>query len=1770
MKRLICLLIAGLMPLLCTATTYAAWPSAPRVSTVTPGTTNSASPQLNVPVNTTITVTFDQDMRYSSIYDTGNNINRITLQNASNGANIPVTISPTSNATTYTLTLGSSLATGTTYKITIANQILQGARPCTNCNRLSLADGGQTGNLVYYFTTSGIAADTTPPIVTDTNPVPNQTGVPINPSITVTFSEDVRSSDVTSVNNIYLRSNASTTVIACNYVYDPVTTTVTLRPQSALTSNTQYRLYILRGIRDSATPPNSMVDDYPGSGSSYFRFTTATVDATPPTVSAYSPTSGQSGVDITTLIAMTFSENMDATTINSPATNITVSSSSGSIAGTIAYDASGTRRATFTPTANLAYGTTYTVTVTTGVRDLAGNAKASPSTTWSFTTKSAPATGATGTMANYCQTPPFAAVSSQVKPNVLLIVDNSGSMGSMAYAGSGNWDSSYDPAKNYYGYFDMDKMYKYNASGYFEVDNNTTTVKSQNWTGSNSAAGNFLNWLTMRRIDVVRKVLIGGKSSTHTDNTANYITALAGGDAQKQYSSKYYVVGTSNSNPAIWVCDATSNCGDGTATGIAKVYIGTHPPSDGLVQKMADRIRFGLMFFNSDGTAYEDGNTGDKDGGYIAAEVGTTIDGTTGIVQLIEGKNPASYTPLAESMYETVRYIEHANSAYDSNKNYATSADPIEYRCQKNFVVLLTDGVSTKDHNLPGSNWAKLSSGPAKVTDLYNFTDAKTWLDNIEHNELGTNLTTLPTHTHTYATTDLDMEGSYYLPAVTFYANVTDLRDSSSLGTGHANVGNGNWAGMQNISFYSVFVFDNSNYARTILKLASKYGGFIDGDGDKKPYTDSTCGTHDANSKSLANDKCKEWDADGNGIPDTYYEATEGDKIRSALEAAFINIIARVSSGTAASILNNSEGSGANLLQALFYPKKSFEDGTEVAWSGEIHNMWYNLEPFLQATSIREDSTHDYILNLKQDNIAQFNFNTATSVTSVNLFTDADGNGVADTPTAPLTSVAPSEVISLWQAGKLLWERNPTTRTIYTHTDISGRDNTTTNLTLFKKGDGSTTSLEADTGLHALTNVANITEAGIILDYTNGIDKGSAYRSREVVISNCGITDTTGLTDATKPCKRVWKLGDIISSTPKLASTNRLGSYSLMPPSGYNDSSYAAFLNSTTYKTRGMAFVGANDGMLHAFRLGVLKELTDRYSKAKLTTYNSSGTTEATRFPTATASSELGKEEWAFIPKQTLPYLKYLAESNYNHIFFVDKSPVLVDASVGGCNDSGGNPLEYSLCAKTSNGSTWRTILIGASGFGGAAKDSTDSCTSPANCVKTPITGIGYSTFFALDVTDPAQPKYLWEFYGNKNGSTTESDHIGELGFTLSGPAIIRVSSKINDVNGNATAKPDHTKNGKWFAVFASGPTGPIDTTNQEFRGGSDQPLKLFIVDLASGKLIKTILTGIDNAFGSSITTGSAVDTEAHSALANGYYSDNVLYIGYVKKDATAGTWTKGGVGRLVTHESTDPSTWTWSTVLDDTGPVTTTVTRTVDRKNKTMWLYFGTGRYYFKLDDDSASARQSMYGLKEPCYSTADRSVRTPYSNVSGGSLMTSANGPFDATCTDSVSGTIVDQSGTASTSPAASISATAPGWKINLDQNIAEDLSASPPVDGLLSERVITDPVASPSGAVFFTTFMPSSNACKSGGDSLIWAVRYDSGAEPPEAAMKGKVMLQSSTGSFTEVDLSSAFNSTNKRYNKRRISQAISGVPPTGQGLLLMTNPRPSKKMLQIMEK
>ena len=128
-----------------------------------------------------------------------------------------------------------------------------------------------------------------------------------------------------------------------------------------------------------------------------------------------------------------------------------------------------------------------------------------------------------------------------------------------------------------------------------------------------------------------------------------------------------------------------------------------------------------------------------------------------------------------------------------------------------------------------------------------------------------------------------------------------------------------------------------------------------------------------------------DWDKDGNGIPDTFFKADVATEIKERIATIILDILRHVSSGSAVSILSSSEGSGANLLQAVYYPKKSF-GATEIDWTGELQNLWYYVDPYLTTSSIREDTDDNNILNLGNDYVLEFFYDTGDGKTKARRY----------------------------------------------------------------------------------------------------------------------------------------------------------------------------------------------------------------------------------------------------------------------------------------------------------------------------------------------------------------------------------------------------------------------------------------------------------------------------------------------------------------------------------------------------------------------------------------------------------------------------------------------------------------------------------------------------------------------------------------------------------------------------------------------------------------
>jgi type IV pilus assembly protein PilY1 len=142
--------------------------------------------------------------------------------------------------------------------------------------------------------------------------------------------------------------------------------------------------------------------------------------------------------------------------------------------------------------------------------------------------------------------------------------------------------------------------------------------------------------------------------------------------------------------------------------------------------------------------------------------------------------------------------------------------------------------------------------------------------------------------------------------------------------------------------------------------------------------------------------------------------------------------------------------------------------------------------------------------------------------------------------------------------------------------------------------------------------------------------------------------------------ERAALLGDIVNSRPTFVKniTDPNSAYANLPSSAGGGSSYTAYKATKAARTEGVLFVGANDGMLHAF------------------------------------AESNGAEKFAFIPRSVLGNLHLLTDKNYalNHKMFVDGPLKESDAYIPTRNAAG-----------TFGTATWTNVITGTTGAGAKA-----------------------------------------------------------------------------------------------------------------------------------------------------------------------------------------------------------------------------------------------------------------------------------------------------------------------------------------------------------------------------------------------------------------------------------------------------------------------------------
>ena len=1383
--------------------------------------------------------------------------------------------------------------------------------------------------------------------------------------------------------------------------------------------------------------------------------------------------------------------------------------------------------------------------------------------------------------ADYTAQPQF--ISNVVTPNIILLMDNSGSMSGLTCDFSNPADGDctdagdrpFSSATTFSGYFDPLLCYTYDsgADARFEP----ATVKATLATACSNTEwdGNFLNFATFRRFDAVKKSMIGGDCfvaraadgtcPTNGTPALKTVRAQATGvnteltDVQSaagptSYIGRIPLADRSGTPATLWVgVDAAyfcvdndssfnSNCGDGYSLRKYELKIGNSTEPTGVIQQVGSKARFGLFEFKpaGDGARMLVSPGSRQTVNFSDMDIETFNTNTAAMIDAVQESFPSTWTPLAESLYETARYVAQINSTYVPG----SYVFPIAFSGGiSNGVALAANGVGslgvdtgsgtdTPEHKvLTGSEtcpagyitnacgrdpyffgtnhtppWVGASQ-PVNCckTFVLIFTDGEPTEDlnipagirtyasaisgipcvggnatiHAPNGVCNTNPATPPATLLGEHRTDYASNGSHFVNDVAYWAHQNDLRPCTGTADGTIAVlaVTGHCLpGTQNLTIYTFFAFGNIS-GREILMHTAQQGAFEDANNDGVPQV-------------------TEYDKENNftgvstpdGIPDAYFESSNVDDLQDKLLSTISSILRKSAAGSSVSVLATSTTGEGALYQSYFYPS-TIETATlkDVLWTGYTQSLF--IDTF---GNLREDTVQDKKLIYTQDKILITRYDTTANLVKVDYYDDLNGDGLPDDKDSNgiinnldclpcdrlLSSIAP-----VWEAGTQLGLKDSSTRTILTWVDTDNDGVVDAGEQIpFTAANAATLSPYLRPGAAPFTasNIIEFIRGCEPSVCTTGGNQFDQLRERRLQVPFGSGTLKT------------WKLGDLIHSAPQVVA-----SPSDRYDAKFGDLSYQAYLVKYANR-RQVIYAGANDGMLHAFNGGYYHPGDDP----------TSGTTASpiiehgwfTRTPTDNSAGPLlGDELWGFIPQQLLPHLQWLARADYQHVYYVDLQPTIADVRI------------FTPDVDHPNG--WGTILIGGMRMGGSCRGAVSpaapTCVGGTGAPPMSVTanfGSGvetrtfYSAYFVLDITNPeVAPTLLMSF-------TDEG-----LGLTTSLPKVVRTNpSTSNEVNNTLA---------KWYMVVGSGPTG--------YGGGTTQSAKVYAVNLATGP-------GTSNSLVQSFSVGSwnSFIGDMASFDRNLDYRTDSIYFGRVIDDGSL-PW-RGKLYRLTLGEtisgSNPPvfgteaaSAWGIASgsnripteILDsftgtcaptpcapptiELGPVVTAPGITIDDTAK-VWVFAGTGRY-FSASDKTDTTPQYFVGVKDSVINlTCTQSSST---NCQDNDLLSVTSATVcivgQGTCgqpsgTDQVTGVtgvttftgLVDK---IQGNPVLSIPAK-DGWYTALPQSGTAN-----------GERVLASPVVF-GGIVYFPTFIPTNDICASSGTSYLYALYYKTGTAYQES--------------------------------------------------------------------
>lgn len=838
--------------------------------------------------------------------------------------------------------------------------------------------------------------------------------------------------------------------------------------------------------------------------------------------------------------------------------------------------------------------------------------------------------------------------------------------------------------------------------------------------------------------------------------------------------------------------------------------------------------------------------------------------------------------------------------------------------------------------------------------------------------------------------------------------------------------------------------FDLGNSDAQLLKdplwYAAKYGGFS----GKHTYGSGT---------PLQQSQWDVLDAQGNpgpdGNPDNYFFAVEPRQLEDALRRVFNEIIGRTSSGTAASVVANArEGVGA-VFQALFEPSRQDNSGREVEWIGTLHALWID-----ELGRLREDGNANRKLDdLATDPVVELFFDETNPIEENRRTRVRRFKGDPAVVTAELDEI--ERLKTLWNGRERLSAlANVTTQRNYSALASGGR-HVLTWLDLDRDGIVDVGEQQAfasgsfGNGNFGILNTQSLADAQKLVNYSRGQDFND-LRNRTIDYKN-------------NNTPRVMRMGDIVQSTPTAVS-QPAESFDLL----YDDATYATFRE--RYRNRRqVVYVGANDGMLHAFN-GGFYDAADR--AFDLTGNNSE------------VSHPLGAELWAYVPFNLLPHLTWFSDPDYTHVWGLDGKPRIFDARI----------YDDKTCADATHPCGWATLLVVGFRFGGG------DLTLPARKGGSVTSGFAdfhaaqafpnngtlktRSAFVVLDVTDPeSPPKVLAEIASD------------EIGFASSFPTVV--------ANRGRGLKPGDAANtdDAWYLVFGGGPDNLDTTITNLGEAQSSRNGKFFVYDLkklvaatpsvAPAKVYDLGATAAKSFVTDPVTVDWDLDFRADTV----YFGTVSTTVEKQKNNANEDTVSvikaqSGKLFKLDLKETKVVNDWVAPKVmLNPAAPVVATPSVTFDEVGN-RWVMAGTGRFYADLDKPS-TFNNYLFGVIDSDTNTAGASA--PIYNFGTLVDVSAARVKTDNTLITPIA---IGGGNTASDIDSLTQGVIkAGGWKLNL---------AAP---GGPTERNVTQ--TSILGDVFFAAgFTPSDSLCSGEGRSQLYGLYYKTGTARGDLPIFGTV--------------------------------------------------------------